>query len=220
MRNMTLVDNRQGFGALTVKKASEYENKDDVLFEDIDVFGESPSPDCPQNNEGGFCHKYHKMAFFAAHGTWKGKDLHIGSSSALPPHKIKSIASWNAKVTFNRINFINFKETTELGMEQRAFQFNPYSSDLVPIQEFYNTRFINCEENSLAFFLEPPQKWAIIKDCGAWPCTAPKNTFFSFINTTFEGIVPSWFSSENPDFQMIPDTVDFSRFVPDCIRKE
>jgi len=91
---MTLVDNREGFGALVAKKSSEYEIKDDILFEDILVFGESDSPDCPQNGEGGFCHKYNKMAFFAAQGTWSGKDLHIGTSSALPPHKIKSIASW------------------------------------------------------------------------------------------------------------------------------
>ena len=114
---MTLVDNRQGFGAMVAKKKSEYEIREDILFEDIFVFGESDSPDCPQNGDGGFCHKYHKMAFFAAQGTWSSKDLHIGSASALPPHKIKSIATWYTQVKFNRVSFINFKETTKLGMD-------------------------------------------------------------------------------------------------------
>lgn len=109
---------------------------DDILFEDILVFGESSSPDCPQNSQGGFCHRFDKMAVFAAQATWSGKDLHIGSPSAMPPHSIKSISSWYSKAKFNRVTFINFKATTALGLSQRAIQFNPTSSDLVPVQEF------------------------------------------------------------------------------------
>lgn len=65
-------------------------------------------------------------------------------------------------------------------------------SDNVPLQEFYDTTFINCETDAIAYFFEPPQKWAIIKDCGAWPCTAPKNTIFSFKRNTFQGIQPDF----------------------------
>jgi len=90
---------------------------------------------------------------------------------------------------------------------------NPYASDNIPMQQFFDTKFINCEEDALAYFLEPPQKWAIIKDCGAWPCSAPKNTFFSFKNTEFVGITPSYAAK---NFKMIPDTPNFSELVPGC----
>lgn len=98
-------------------------------------------------------------------------------------------------------------------MKQRAFQLNPTASDLIPMQEFYDTTFQNCEQDALGFFFEPPQGWAIIKDCGNFPCTAPKNTIFSFKRSKFRGLKPSY-AAEN--FQMIPDTPDFSEHVPDC----
>lgn len=61
--------------------------------------------------------------------------------------------------------------------------------------------------------MEPPQKWAIIKDCGNFPCTAPKNTYFTFERSRFSGLKPSYAAE---DFQLIPDTPGFSEFVPDC----
>jgi len=90
---------------------------------------------------------------------------------------------------------------------------HPGQSDSVPIQQFYDTTFISCETDALAYFFEPPQKWAIIKDCGAFPCTAPKNTIFSFRNTKFEGLRPIYSADS---FQMIPDTAGFSELVPNC----
>lgn len=170
--------------------------REDITFNDIFVFGESPSPDCPQDGEGGFCHKYHKMAFFASFGTWSGKGLHIGNKSPLPPHNVMSIATWITKVTLNRITFQDFKGKTALGMDQRAFQMNPFASDNIPLQDFVDTTFIDCEDDALAYFMEPPWKWAIIKDCGAWPCSAPKNTYFTFRNTKWKGIRP-YYAKEN-----------------------
>jgi hypothetical protein len=153
------------------------------------------------------------MAFMTTQGTWSGKSHHIGELSPLPPHKIKSIQSWWTKVVMNRVSFYNFKATTRMGMDFRAFQMNPYASDNIPMQEFYDTTFHNCEESAMAYFMEPPQKWAIIKDCGAWPCSAPKNTMFIFRRTKFVGPRPS-FGAE--DFQMIPDTPNFSEHIPGC----
>lgn len=60
--------------------------------------------------------------------------------------------------------------------------------------QFFDTKFVNCETDAIAYFMEPPQKWAIIKDCGAFPCTAPKNTIFSFKRTKFEGLRPIYAS--------------------------
>lgn len=102
-------------------------------------------------------------------------------------------------------------------MQQRAFELNPSGADLVPVHEFYDTTFESNEDDALGYFLEPPQGWAIIKDCGNFPCTAPKNTLFSFKRTKFRGLRPS-FAAEN--FQMIPDTPNFSEHIPGCERWE
>lgn len=59
--------------------------------------------------------------------------------------------------------------------------------DNVPVQQFKDTEFINCDTDAMVYFFEPPQKWAIIKDCGNFPCTGPKNTYFTFERTTFTG---------------------------------
>lgn len=122
--------------------------------------------------------------------------------------------SWFTKVVLNRVKFYNLKATTKLGMDYRAFAMNPWASDMVPMQYFYDTEFINCEQDALAYFMEPPQKWAIIKDCGAWPCTGPKNTMFWFQRTKYTGVRPTW-AAEN--MQMIPDVPGLSEYIPNCV---
>lgn len=64
------------------------------------------------------------------------------------------------------------------------------------MHEFYDTVFENIEDEALGRFFEPPQGWAIIKDCGNFPCTAPKNTIFSFRRNLFKGLRPSY-AAEN-----------------------
>lgn len=45
-KKMTLVDNQFGFGANMANRPSEY-GQTSIEFEDIKVYGESVSPDCP-----------------------------------------------------------------------------------------------------------------------------------------------------------------------------
>lgn len=61
--------------------------------------------------------------------------------------------------------------------------------------------------------MSPPKGWANVKDCGNFPCTAPLNTLFSFKRNKFRGLKPSFGADE---FQMIPNTPNFSEFVPEC----
>jgi len=68
----------------------------------------------------------------ASSPTYKKKDLHITSGSALPPHKIKSIASWGSKAVFNRMDFRNWNATTREGKRNTIFSVNPYSPDYLP----------------------------------------------------------------------------------------
>jgi hypothetical protein len=134
MTNIIAVDNREGFGVSINNKKLEYDTDYiGAILSDIYVYGETESPDCPQNGEGGFCLKYHKKAFTAAMGTWGGKAMHIGETSPLPPHNIMGIMSWWTKVLLYRVRFINIKATTRLGMDYRAFGMNPWGSDNIPM---------------------------------------------------------------------------------------
>jgi len=63
----------------------------------------------------------------------------------------------------------------------------PTASDYIPMQEFEDIKFVNVDNRAMAYFYDPPQAWANIKDCGDFPCTAPKNTLYSFKRVKFEG---------------------------------
>lgn len=118
MTNIQAIDNRNGFGAQIANKGTEYRtDRTDIEFNDIFVFGETDSPDCPQEGQGGFCFKVHKSAFMVAQGTWGGKGMHITGTSALPPHGIISIGSWYTKTILNRVRFKDIKAKTKQGMD-------------------------------------------------------------------------------------------------------
>lgn len=214
VKRMTFIDNRVGFTANIVNKDEEYE---DLLIEinDIKIFGESQSPDCPPN--GGFCHLYHKSGMISPSTTWVGKAMHISMMSPLPPHKIKSISSWGGKAVFNRLQFINWNATTTQGMLNHVFNINSYQSDYAPMMEFHDTVFTNVSADAMAYIYDPPQGWANVKDCGNFPCTAPQNTILSFKGTTFNGAQPSYAAS---NFQVIPNNPGFSQYVPSCVKHE
>jgi hypothetical protein len=43
----------------------------------------------------------------------------------------------------------------------------------------------NVSPDALAYIMAPPQKWANLKDCGAFPCSGPLNILFSFMDTKY-----------------------------------
>jgi hypothetical protein len=57
----------------------------------------------------------------SAIGSFKIKDAHIGMMSPLPPHKLKSEATWGTEVIMRRIEFHNFKAKTRYGLKQSTF---------------------------------------------------------------------------------------------------
>lgn len=129
-------------------------------------------------------------------GSWGGKSLHIAKLSPLPPHKVKSIAVWQVKVTFNRLEFRNWKAKTKDGMRNTVFQLSPYGPDYIPMMEFHDTKFTNVEDDAMAYIYDPPQGWANLADCNEFPCTAPLNTILSFKKTSFTEITPSYATAD------------------------
>jgi len=83
--------------------------------------------------------------------------------------------------------------------------------------EFYDTKFVDVEADALAYLMSPPSKWANIKDCGAFPCTAPLNVLFTFEDTTFSGSKPRWATK---DFQIIANNSGFAPYIESCEASE
>lgn len=112
--------------------------------------------------------------------TTASKGLHITMMSGLPPHNIMSVSNFGGRIIFNNAQFINWKAKSALGMRNTVFEINSFAPDYTPMVEFYGTKFHNVEEDAMGYIYDPPKKWAIIKDCGSWPCTGPQNAMFTF----------------------------------------
>jgi hypothetical protein len=70
----------------------------------------------------------------------------------------------------------------------------------------------------MAWMATPPDAWANMADCGAFPCTAPLNALLRFEGTTFEGEnIPDYAADS---FQVIADNDGFAPYVANCTRYE
>lgn len=141
-------------------------------YNDIIVYGDSEILDCPaQQNDR--CVKENKVGVIpgaVAHG---GKSPHITGASSLPPYKIKKDGAWGGKTVWNRLTFKDFKATTPLGLRNSIISTSKYQPDYTPTVTAHDTRFINVDEDSVAYIRPPEPGWANVKDCGNFPCTAP-----------------------------------------------
>ena len=73
---MTMIDNRQGFGASIKSFTLEYEEPT-IELNDNKIYGETPISDCPE--DGSFCKPYDKYGVMLTGATHKGKAAHITS---------------------------------------------------------------------------------------------------------------------------------------------
>lgn len=94
---------------------------------------------------------------------------------------------------------------------------NPFASDRVPLSDFVDTTFENVGDDSWGHFMTPPAKWANVKDCGSFPCTAPLNVLLMFKGTKYTGQRPSF---TQPDFQLISNNEGVSPYIPGCEKRE
>ena len=117
----------------------------------------------------------------------KGKPAHIDATSPKPTYKFKSDSMWGTQVYLYRNTYLGFKAKTRYQRTQSVFGINEYASDYIPIHQFFDTKFVNVEEEAMAFFYTPPEEWANMDDCGNFPCTAPLNAMFSFQGTSYSG---------------------------------
>lgn len=142
------------------------------------------------------------------------KNLMPTAASALPISTSHGEGNWGGKTTCNRCNFKNFIGKSMCGENSVIFQGNPMGSDKIPPHFFNNAVFTNVDETGWAYFHKPPTKWANVKDCGNFPCTAPNNVIFSFVGTKFEGDTRP--KKTPADFVIVPDDATVGGTYPGC----
>jgi hypothetical protein len=66
----------------------------------------------------------------------------------------------------------------------------------------------------MAYLFTPPNEWAVLDDCGQFPCTGPLNTLLRFESSTFAGLITP--SSVTSDFQIIAANDENSSGFTNC----
>lgn len=107
----------------------------------------------------------------------------------MPFQNIMSIASFGNRAKWDNLVFKNFKHklVKNKGSKLTVFGSNIFNPDFIPFTMINKPKFINVERGAMAFFMMPMEKWAIIKDCGFFPCTGPLNLLYTVVGATFEG---------------------------------
>jgi len=103
----------------------------------------------------------------------------------LPLYMASSQGTFDGAQRFYRNEFYNFKSSTAEGKSQRLLGLLRYISDYHCMAEFYDTKFIDVDEDAVAYLMDPNPAWAAIDYCGSFPCTAPSNALLTFEDTTF-----------------------------------
>jgi hypothetical protein len=146
----------------------------------------------------------------------KGKPNHIQKMSSLPPAVIMGDACWGAVNYYENMTFVDFKKETLYGLKNSILGYQKSASDFSPPAVLKNSRFINVAEESLGYLSSPDPKWANVKDCGNFPCTAPYNALFKFVNTSWEGGSMAESGILKKDFQLIANNPGFAPGQANC----
>jgi hypothetical protein len=79
-----------------------------------------------------------------------------------------------------------------------------------------NTKLINVDWDTYAYFFVPPNEWSVLDDCGSFPCTGPLNVLIDFRKTTFSGSIVPLKTASN--FQLISGDPENSGAFATCKR--
>ena len=206
--HITCIDVQQG---VSLNTGLQERDTATITLEDSYFFGESESKDCPSTDA---CHCQEKFAFMTSQFMNDGKDLMPTGASSLPISTSHGEGNWGGKFVGNRLHFKKFIGLSMCGEKSVIFQTNPDSSDKIPPHFFNDCTFEDVDNTGWAFLHKPPTKWANVKDCGNFPCTAPNNVIFSFAGTTFNGNTKP--TSTPADFVIVPDDETVGGTYPGC----
>jgi hypothetical protein len=109
--------------------------------------------------------------------------------------KIKADSTWGGQNLLLRNKFQDYAAETATGNKNVLFGLNFAASDHIPITKFEDNEFKNIDADAFGYFFDPNPKWANVKDCGNFPCTAPWNVLLTFKGSSFTGRSPSFAKS-------------------------
>lgn len=138
------------------------------------------------------------------------------SASVLPLWNSHGEGNWGGTILIEDTTFQGFVGKQKCGQRQVMFERNPSGSDKIPPHTFKNCKFDNVDDEGFAWLEKPNPAWANIKDCGNFPCTAPNNMIFTFLNSRFTGVTPSTTTS---DMTLVPDDELVGGTYPNCEHK-
>jgi len=113
----------------------------------------------------------------------------------------------------NNNEFINFRARTREGGTNSVLCLNPATSDAYHPHVFTGTKFNNVDPSAMAFIMSPNPGWANLKDCVEFPCTAPHNILFSFLETQYHSNQKFNYGST---FQVIANNPGVGPHIPTC----
>jgi len=157
---------------------------------------------------------------YSTQSTHSGKVFPENKPSKLPYHKIKSYSNWYVQGHHSGVTFKNWESGTRENCEnesdkvQKIFFLNEYSADHIPIDRYVDTIFENVHNEAFAHLKDPKPGWAVLKECGNFPCTGPDNAIIKFERTNFIG--PNEPDYKNATFQLIAGNDNVSENIADC----
>lgn len=207
VHNLKCMDNKMG---VALNTGGMERDKATVTVKDSFFHGETLAEDCVS---GGDCWCDNKSALFNAQNMNDEKPLMPTSSSSLPIWKSHGEGNWGGKFYVKDTTFKNFKGLSRCGARHVAMERNPSSSQKIPPTFLDRIRFEDTDDNGFVFLEKPDPGWANVKDCGNFPCTAPNNLIYSFSQTTWKGLQPSF---AYRDFTLVPDDETVAGTYPGC----
>lgn len=211
--DMIMLDNVKGFGPICAGAKDVTSEQAGVYMYDNIVHGEIEElTDRPSDNS--YNYQLTKSGIYLSGCLASTRKIMSTSPPMYPYTKVMGNSIPDQEVVLSRNEFYNFPDTTALGNGMQALVLLDTQSDYHPEYQFQDTKFVNVSSKSLAYMYTPPEEWAIITDCGDFPCTGPLNALFSFKDTVFEGDVqPSFAQAE---FSIIPNNTGFSPHIDGC----
>lgn len=116
-----------------------------------------------------------------------GETFHPPKRSPMPFKTFNmKVGHMFGRYELNRNKLVGYTKMTKEGTQQAAIGLVKHP-DIASPSYFKDTQFIDCDQNSIDYMFTPDPKWAIIKDCGNWPCSGPLNAIHDFKRSTFSG---------------------------------
>ena len=94
------------------------------------------------------------------------------------------------------------------------FAYGEEYADYVPPSFYSGITFVNVDNSALVYLYSPPSGWAVVDDCGEFPCTAPSNGLMYFEKVKYLGDVTPDYSGLS--FQIVANNPTAARAFKTC----